>query len=148
TNVKLDKRVAIKVLRDSAEPELAERFQREAIAALWVRHPGIVVIYDADSDGGLLWIAMELLEGESLRSRMTRGRILPAEAFDRGGEVFAVLGRVHKAGIVYRDLKQNSIFLERLAGGRERVKRLDFGIAKVAIDQLSRATGTHAAMGT
>ncbi|MCC6872895.1 MAG: protein kinase [Sandaracinaceae bacterium] len=148
TNTKLHKRVALKVLSESAPPEVAERFQREAIAASRVKHPGIVVIYDADVDDGRPWIAMELLEGESLRERMAKGPVERDDALAIAEEALEALAVVHDAEIVHRDLKPDNLFLERLPSGGRRVKILDFGIAKIASAQLGNATATHSAMGT
>ena len=148
TNLKLHKRVALKVLADSAPTELGERFQREAIAASRVRHPGIVVIYDADIDAGRPWIAMELLEGESLRERLARAPMGPEEALAIAEHALEALAVVHEAGIVHRDLKPDNLFLEATSHGGYQVKLLDFGIAKVSSASLSHATATHTAMGT
>ena len=148
TNTKLHKRVALKVLSESAPPEVAERFQREAIAASRVKHPGIVVIYDADVDDGRPWIAMELLEGESLRERMAKGPVERDDALSIAEEALEALAVVHDAEIVHRDLKPDNLFLERLPSGGRRVKILDFGIAKIASAQIGNATATHSAMGT
>jgi serine/threonine protein kinase len=148
-HLKLQKPIALKMLSDTAPRELAERFEREAIAASRVRHPGIVVIHDSDTHDGVPWIAMELLEGESLRARMAREpKVQLEQALDWMEQALDALAAVHEAGIVHRDLKPDNLFLEKLPNGRERVKLLDFGIAKIAIEQLHRATATHTAMGT
>ncbi|MBZ0115829.1 MAG: serine/threonine protein kinase [Sandaracinaceae bacterium] len=151
-NEKLGKRVAIKLLDRSllTVEGAAERFTREAIAASAVRHRGVVEIYDADVlPDGRPWIAMELLEGESLQARLDRERIIPADdAISIASDVLDVLAAVHGAGIVHRDLKPGNLFLERLAGGGRRVKVLDFGIAKVTSEELGKLTRTGTSMGT
>ena len=150
TNERLEKRVALKVLREdfAAHPEATLRLTREAIAASRARHPGIVEIHDADTTDGVTWIAMELLEGESLADRMKRGPLLPSEAVGIVREALDALGHVHRQGIIHRDLKPDNLFLELLPDGRRRVKVLDFGIAASTSGELERVTRTGIAVGT
>ncbi|MCZ7687401.1 MAG: thioredoxin domain-containing protein [Sandaracinaceae bacterium] len=149
-NERLRKRVALKVLADATvAPDAVDRFVREAIAASSVKHPGIVEIYDADVHEGTPWIAMELLEGETLGARIERGGPLSVdEALDVALEALAALGAVHAAGIIHRDLKPDNLFLEQLPGNRRRVKVLDFGIAKIVDHEVGSTTKTGIAMGT
>lgn len=150
TNEKLRKRVALKILRaEVARTEgAAERFTREAIAASSVRHPGIIEIYDADVHDGLPWIAMELLEGESLGTRVARAPLALDEVLAIASEALAALEHVHRAGIIHRDLKPDNLFLEALPEGGTRVKILDFGIAASSGPELVRVTQTGMAIGT
>jgi serine/threonine-protein kinase len=149
-NERLRKRVALKILRREIANVrgAAERFTREAIAASSAKHPGIIEIYDADVHEGLPWIAMELLEGESVADRMERGRIPLPEVLDVAIEALGALAHVHRAGIVHRDLKPDNLFLEKLPDGGRRVKILDFGIAASSDPELVRVTQTGMAIGT
>jgi len=126
------KQVALKFLApDATSPEARRRFLREARAAVAVRHPSIIDIYDfLELDDGSPVMVMELLSGESLAGRLQRELRLPLEeAASILLQVAAAVGSAHSAGVVHRDLKPENIFL---AGGSiERVKVLDFGIAKL-----------------
>src|SRR5690606_27408955 len=115
----LRKRVALKVLGDASarRPEGLERFVREAIAASSVKHPGVVEIYDSDVHEGTPWIAMELLEGETLGQRIERGPLPTDEALEIVLEALAAIAAVHAAGIIHRDLKPDNVFLEQLPSG-------------------------------
>ncbi|HHH28665.1 MAG TPA: serine/threonine protein kinase, partial [Polyangiaceae bacterium] len=143
-NEVLRKRVALKVMSRllDAQPHGVERFFLEAMTASRVRHPAIVEIYDAGrTDDGAPWMAMELLDGESLRGRLERGPLSLGEVLPIFLPLLDALGAVHQQGIVHRDLKPDNIFLERLPGGSLQPKLLDFGIAKNAhaIEKLTRA---------
>src|SRR5206468_11373979 len=124
---RLDRFVAIKVLRQSATagPQAWERFQREARAASALNHPNICTIYDAGTDPPFL--AMELLDGETLQQRLTRGSLDVAQLVDIGLGVADALDTAHSRGILHRDIKPANIFLT--AHGP---KVLDFGLAKAA----------------
>jgi serine/threonine-protein kinase len=112
------------------KPEMLERFQREAQAAATLRSPHVVQILDYGVDEGVPYIAMELLEGESLADRLVRaGRLPPAETARFVTHVARALARAHEAGIVHRDLKPDNVFLVR-NDDQELAKVLDFGIAK------------------
>ncbi len=115
TNVVLSKTVALKVMSTAfgADPQATERFFREATTASRVRHPAIVEIYDAGRTAdGAPWMAMELLDGESLGQRIERlGRLPLGEVLPVFGPVLAALDAVHAHGIVHRDLKPDNIFL-------------------------------------
>ena len=149
-NERLQKRVALKVLHDAVADMggALDRFTREPIAASRTKHPGIVEIYDADLHEGVPWIAMELLEGETFAARLARGSFSGPHIVQVVCEALEAVATVHDAGIVHRDLKPENIFLERLPRGGERVKVLDFGIAKISGEEMSRMTATGIAMGT
>jgi serine/threonine-protein kinase len=153
----MGRHAAVKVLHAglAQDPEIATRFFNEARAANAVRHPGIVEVFDLGAlPSGAPYIIMEFLEGESLASRIRRaGRLGTAEAVDIVGQTAAVLAAAHAKGIVHRDLKPDNLFLvpDPRAPGRELVKVLDFGIAKLSLDSSgsnSVRTRTGAVMGT
>jgi serine/threonine-protein kinase len=133
----IGRRVAVKVLRADRDrdPDLLRRFVNEARAANAVRHPGIVEILDAGTTGdGQAYLVMELLEGETLAARLRRTGRLPLEdAVGLALRAASALGAAHARGIVHRDLKPDNLFLARdpVQPGKERLKVLDFGIAKL-----------------
>jgi serine/threonine-protein kinase len=132
-HIKLRSPVAIKVLPDSvtSDETRSARFMREAQAAAAIRSTNVVQVLDYGVDDGVAYIAMELLEGESLESRLARrGRLTPQETLRILIQVGKAVGRAHKRGIVHRDLKPANIFMAREDEG-EVVKVLDFGIAKL-----------------
>ncbi|MBZ0119069.1 MAG: serine/threonine protein kinase, partial [Sandaracinaceae bacterium] len=151
TNQVLHKRVALKLMsrRFVEVPEAGERFLREGIAAARVSHASIVQVFDAGVHEGLPWMAMELLEGETLSQRLARGPLSLDETLVLARGVLSALFEVHSVGIVHRDLKPENIFLARAAGGGWVPKILDFGVAKDTSDnQLSKLTATGAVVGT
>jgi eukaryotic-like serine/threonine-protein kinase len=125
----LRKRAAIKVLADPSNN--VERFFNEARAAMAIDHPGIVRIYDVgcESDGHA-YIAMELLEGESLRARLDRGRLPVRVAVMYARLIAEALAAVHGVQIIHRDLKPENVIIT----GHEQLKLVDFGVAKLASD--------------
>ncbi len=139
-HVQIRQRVAIKVLRAefSKKPEVATRFLNEALAVNIVGHPGLVRIHDYGLlPGGVAYIVMELLEGESLGDRLRRQTKLPAcESLRIGRQIASALGATHDTGIIHRDLKPDNVMLvcDPETTGGERVKILDFGLAKVAAE--------------
>ena len=125
---RLDRPVAIKMVRDAApDDEGREQMWREARAAAGVNHPNICQIYEIGEHEGNVFIAMELLEGESLADRITRAPLLVAEAIQIGLGVLSAVAVLHARNMVHRDLKPSNIFLT--AHG---VKLLDFGLAHAA----------------
>ncbi len=151
-NVVLHKRVALKLLRAASDGDRAlpaehvDRFLREATLASRVRHPAIVQVHDAGVDHGVPWIAMELLAGESLSARLTRGPLTSAELVVYVLPIVDALAALHEHGIVHRDLKPDNVFLERCADAVVRPKLLDFGIAKQ--QSLAPLTKTGTVIGT
>jgi len=131
----IESEVAIKVLRPSASAEMVKRFFREALAASQIRHPGIVSVFDfGEQPDGAAYLVMELLQGECLADRLRRrGQLDPIEAARLMRQVCGALLAAHEADIVHRDIKPQNLFIVRdpdVVGG-ERVKILDFGVAKL-----------------
>jgi serine/threonine protein kinase/Tol biopolymer transport system component len=125
----LDRDVAVKVLPETMarDSNRVIRFEREAKAVAKLAHPNIVEIWDYASDGGVSYAVTELLEGETLRDRLSRGPLEWSTAAVVGSAIAEGLAAAHQAGIVHRDLKPSNVFLT--SDGR--VKVLDFGLASV-----------------
>src|SRR5215510_4422626 len=106
-DTRLGREVAIKVLPAalSADPERLKRFEREARSASSLNHPNIVTIYDIGSEGGVSFIAMELVRGESLRVELAEGALPVRRLLQIGAQIADGLAKAHVAGIVHRDLK-------------------------------------------
>ena len=126
---RLGRDVAIKVLAQSLsrDAERLRRFEQEARAAAALNHPGILAIHDIGMQDGSPYIVTELLEGESLRQRLTAGPLPVRTVMDIGVQIARGFGAAHEKGIVHRDLKPENVFLTRDG----RVKILDFGLAKL-----------------
>lgn len=131
-DAQLRRRIAVKVMR----PELAtndqsrQRFLREARAVAALQHDHVVSIYQVGEEGGVPFLAMPLLVGESLQCRLAREGTLPSDEVARiGREAAEGLAAAHAAGLVHRDVKPGNLWLEAPTG---RVKVLDFGLARAA----------------
>jgi tetratricopeptide (TPR) repeat protein len=124
----LGRAVAIKVLRGAAftDPERLARFEQEARSASALNHPNIVTIYEVGTEGEARYIAMELVEGRTLREILRDGILLTRRALQLAAQAAEGLAEAHAAGIVHRDLKPENIMV-----AQGRVKILDFGLAKV-----------------
>jgi serine/threonine-protein kinase len=146
-HVHLDSPVAIKLLKSGIadDPEMLERFLREAKSAAAVRSSHVVQIFDYGVDAELPFIAMELLVGEPLDARLkARGLLEPPELDKIFTEIARAVQNAHDLGVVHRDIKPANIFIAR-EGDHEVTKVLDFGIAKLVDDRLTApvGTGTH-----
>ena len=127
-DIKLERPVALKFMPPHLAdvPELKDRFLIEARAAAALSHPNICVIHEVGEDSGRPYIAMEYVEGETLRDRVRRGPVKAEEAVAVAGQVAAGLGEAHRKGIIHRDIKSANIMV--MAGGQAKV--MDFGLAK------------------
>src|SRR5262245_11116012 len=114
-DTRLGREVAIKVLPPSlaTEPEFRERFQREARIISQLSHPNICTLYDVGEDAGSAYLVMELLDGETLATRLQRGAVPIEEALRIAIAIASALDTAHRAGIVHRDLKPGNIMLTR-----------------------------------
>lgn len=125
-DVRLGRRVALKRIRTGVLDErMRKRLWREARSAAAVNHPNVCQVYDVVEEDGEVYLAMELLEGESLARRMSRGALPASEALRITCEMLRALEAVHGAGLVHRDLKPANIVLTRHG-----VKLLDFGLSR------------------
>ncbi len=128
-DTRLGREIAVKVLPDhlAQDPDSMARFEREARAVAALAHPNIVDLHDIGDESGVLFMVTELLEGETLRHRLTGSPLPWRTAVEIGLAVADGLGSAHAHGVVHRDLKPENLFLT--SDGR--VKILDFGLARV-----------------
>src|SRR5271167_2904645 len=126
-DTRLDRIVAIKILSThlSSNPEIKQRFEREARAISSLNHPNICHLYDIGSQDGTDYLVMEFLEGETLFDRLRKGPLPLNELLKIGTEISEALEVAHRNGIVHRDLKPGNVMLTK--GG---AKLMDFGLAK------------------
>jgi serine/threonine protein kinase len=143
-DLKLGRSVALKFLPEelTKEPLAIERLRREARAASALNHPNICTIHATEEEAGHPFIAMELLDGDTLRDQIARGPLSIVETADFGIQIARALQAAHQQGIIHRDVKPSNIFITR----ERQVKILDFGVAKhlggsavLELDALSRA---------
>src|ERR687884_2342293 len=134
----LGRRVAIKILneRHAADEQFVERFRREAKNAAGLSHQNIVSIYDRGEAEGTYYIAMEYLDGRSLKELiLSRGAAPVSVAVDYARQILAALRFAHRHGIVHRDIKPHNVLVDRDG----RVKVTDFGIARAGTSQMTEA---------
>jgi serine/threonine protein kinase len=151
TQNSLGRQVAIKVLASASalDPERLRRFEQEARAASALNHPNIISIYDVGRDGATSYIAMELVDGKTLRALLEAGPLGIKKALQIATQIADGLAKAHAAGIVHRDLKPENVMVSRDGF----VKILDFGLAKLlpSLDSSSETMtavtpGTHPGM--
>ncbi len=140
-DARLKRDVAIKVLPSAfaASVERLRRFEQEAQAASALNHPNILAIYDLGTHDGAPYIVSELLEGETLASRLSGGAFMPRRAIGHALQIAQGLAAAHEKGIVHRDLKPENIFVTNDG----RVKILDFGLARVTQPESANAGATN-----
>jgi serine/threonine-protein kinase len=133
--VPLERDVALKVLRDQSwrSDEAVKRFTREARAASRLEHPNTIRIFDfGASDDGVLYIAMELLDGCDIEALVAQSGPLPAaRVIHLGRQVCGSLAEAHERGVLHRDIKPANLFVTRVGEDRDVVKVLDFGVARL-----------------
>src|ERR1700738_1834697 len=130
TDTKLGRQVAIKVLPSATASDAGrrQRFEQEARSASALNHPNILTIYDIGEADGVIYIAMELVEGRTLRELVASGEALPTKRLlDIAVQTAEGLAKAHSAGIVHRDLKPENLMVSKDGY----VKILDFGLAKL-----------------
>jgi len=144
TDMTAGRKAALKLLptRFTSDAERLKRFQQEARALVGLNHPNILTVYEVGEDHSTHYIASELIEGETLRQRLMRGRMQLREAVDVAIQVASALAAAHETGIVHRDIKPENIML-RPDGY---VKVLDFGIAKLAEQEVPVTVPTDEAL--
>jgi len=126
-DTRLERTVAIKVLPSqlSQNPEVRQRFEREAKAISALSHPNICPLYDVGQENGVDFLVMEFLEGETLEQRLQKGPLPTEQVLRYGIEIADALEKAHRLGIIHRDLKPGNVMLTK--GG---AKLMDFGLAK------------------
>ncbi len=137
-DTRLDRAVAVKVLAThlSTDPDLRQRFDREARAISSLQHPNICTLFDVGHQDGTDFLVMELLEGETLAQRLQKGPVPLEQAVKIAIDVADALEKAHRQGIVHRDLKPGNIMVSK-AG----TKLMDFGLAKPAATMAAAAAG-------
>jgi hypothetical protein len=138
-DTRLAREVALKIVTEalSSDPDLVRRFEQEARLAGSLNHPNLVAVYDVGLHDSAPYFVTELLRGESLRARLTRGAVPTSTALDWATQMARGLAAAHARAIIHRDIKPDNVFV--CSDGQ--VKLLDFGIAKLT--EAAALTGTH-----
>src|SRR3954453_18136044 len=139
-DLRLRRQVAVKVLpeRLAGDPQALARFEREARAVAALSHPNLLALFDVGRSGDTAFAVLELLEGETLRSRLAAGALPLRKALDLALQIARGLAAAHVRGIVHRDLKPENLFLTRDG----HLKILDFGLARQSAVADPEATAT------
>jgi hypothetical protein len=126
-DARLGRDVAVKVLPASlsSRPEVRARFEREAKTVSSLNHPHICTLHDVGREGDTDYLVMELVEGETLAQRLSRGALPSAEVLKLGTQIADALERAHRAGVIHRDLKPGNVMLTKSGA-----KLMDFGLAR------------------
>jgi serine/threonine protein kinase len=143
-DTRLGREVAVKVLPEhlTTNPELRQRFEREARALCKLQHPRVCTLHDVGSERGIDFLVMEQLEGETLEARLRRGALPTTQSLELGGQIAEGIDAAHRRGLVPRDLKPANVMLT--ASG---AKVLDFGLAREIVPEQAAASdsaGDHA----
>jgi serine/threonine protein kinase len=137
----LGRPVAVKILSGSADPSMVARFQREARLIAQFHHPHVVGLIDFGDDAGSLYLVMEYIDGETLTALLAREGGLPeVRIVELATQIVEALAVAHGLGIIHRDVKPDNIMVIKSSTGREFVKVLDFGVAKMNGDERPGAT--------
>ncbi len=145
-DTKLDRDVALKVLPQAFtdDPDRLARFEREAKVLASLNHPNICTLHDIGQHDGRPFIVMEVVQGDTLRKRLQRGRLDSSQSIDFGIQLADALDAAHGKGVIHRDIKPANIVIT----DRGQAKLLDFGLAKLAPHAEAQSTGAHAAAPT
>jgi serine/threonine protein kinase len=151
-HVRMARRCAVKVMSPNLtrDPDAVSRFNREAANASRITHPNVAAIYDfGETSDGLIYLAMEFVDGEPLTKLIQRLGALPlARAVNIARQTADALTVAHELGIVHRDLKPDNIMIGRGREGADMVKVVDFGIAKASQNEAQKVTKTGLVVGT
>src|ERR1700687_2727492 len=128
-DTRLERDVAVKVLPSSlsSDPSLRQRLEREAKAVSKLSHPHICTLHDIGHQDGVDFLVMELVEGETLEHRLSKGPLPPEQTVRVAGQIADALAKAHKVGFTHRDLKPANIMLTKTGA-----KLMDFGLAKAS----------------
>ena len=151
-HVKMGRKSAVKVMNPGMvhDADAISRFNREAANASRITHPHVAAVYDfGETPDGLIYLAMEFVEGEPLTQLIERtGGLPPRVAADIAGQTAEALAAAHDMGIVHRDLKPDNVMIARNRDGSPCVKVVDFGIAKAGEGAAQKVTKTGLVVGT
>src|SRR5687768_251195 len=151
-HVRMKRRCAVKIMRPQlmSDPVAVVRFNREAENASQISHPNVCAVYDfGETPTGLIYLAMEFIDGEALSKILERETSLtPVRAADVISQTADALSAAHGLGILHRDLKPDNIMMAKSRAGTDHVKIVDFGIARVMAKESQQLTSTGIAVGT
>ena len=151
-HVRMKRRCAVKIMRPQlmSDPVAVVRFNREAENASQISHPNVCAVYDfGETPTGLIYLAMEFIDGEPLSAILEReSSLTPVRAADVISQTADALSAAHGLGILHRDLKPDNIMMAKSRAGTDHVKIVDFGIARVMAKESQQLTSTGIAVGT